>query len=183
MKKIIYKNKIYLDTDPPTINNINLYGNHSLKDLGFIDALYPIGCYYETSNGNFNPEAQWGGQWELEIEGQIHVTKDTTHFTTISGALRNQSDGGSINSIVATHTHYFGYDNVSHTHRAIAQRDHYEDGSSYDALQAWQSGFGSGEYYSMNAGNHTHTLAANGVSGAGRNMPPHINVYRWHRIG
>ena len=182
MKKNIFKNKIYLNTEPPTINNIQLYGNHSLRDLGFIDVLYPIGCYYETSNGSFNPEAQWGGQWELEIEGQIHVNKSIDHFTTISGALRNQSDGGSPNSIVVTHAHYYMSDAPQHTHSTIASRSGYNDTGSYDAMVPYQFGI-NGSYYSANAGNHTHTLIAQGVSGVGRNMPPYICVYRWHRIG
>ena len=183
MKKIVYKDNIYLNTSPPTINNINLYGNHSLKDLGFINALYPIGCYYETSNGNFNPEAQWGGQWELEIEGQIHVAQEATVFPTIAGALNNQSDGGTINSIVAAHTHNYWIGDVNHAHSTIAMRPDYDETGNLDAMVTWGWLGYSATCYSSNAGNHTHTLASNGVSGAGRNMPPHINVYRWHRIG
>ena len=53
---------------------------------------YPVGCYFETSDGTFNPNVEWGGTWVLETEGQVHVSAGNNY--TVSGALSNTSDGG-----------------------------------------------------------------------------------------
>ena len=62
----------------------------------FLDLFYPVGSYYETSNGDFNPNNEWGGVWEKELEGQVHVSSGSNY--TISGAIaddgRGTSDGG-----------------------------------------------------------------------------------------
>ena len=49
----------------------------------FLDMFYPVGSYYETSDGNFNPNVKWGGTWELESGGNVHI-----------GAGGNYSIGG-----------------------------------------------------------------------------------------
>ena len=41
--------------------------------LSMIDYFYPVGSYYETSDGTFDPNVTFGGTWELEIEGQVHI--------------------------------------------------------------------------------------------------------------
>lgn len=39
----------------------------------FADMLYPVGSYYDTSDPNFDPNVAWGGVWELEDEGLVHI--------------------------------------------------------------------------------------------------------------
>lgn len=36
--------------------------------------IYPIGCYFETSDIDFNPEEAWGGEWEEVSSGRWHRT-------------------------------------------------------------------------------------------------------------
>lgn len=39
----------------------------------FLDLFYPVGSYYETQNATFDPNTAWGGTWELEEEGLVHI--------------------------------------------------------------------------------------------------------------
>lgn len=57
-----------------------------------LDVFYPVGSYYETSDADFDPNYEWGGVWELETSGQVHVSAGTGY--SIAGALDNSSDGG-----------------------------------------------------------------------------------------
>lgn len=36
--------------------------------------IYPIGSYYETSDGDFDPNKVWGGEWEEVSAGRWHRT-------------------------------------------------------------------------------------------------------------
>lgn len=57
-----------------------------------INLLYPIGCYFETSNSDFNPNRSWQGTvWELEASGLVHVSADETD----GGKYPVNSRGGS----------------------------------------------------------------------------------------
>lgn len=37
-------------------------------------AIYPIGCYFETSDSDFDPNKVWGGEWEDLGSGRWHRT-------------------------------------------------------------------------------------------------------------
>ena len=78
---------------------------NDLKNVinSLLPIFYPVGSYYETSDTNFNPNVVWGGQWELETAGQVHVSSGTGY--PISGALTNNSDGGNKDAIVPYHNH------------------------------------------------------------------------------
>ena len=39
--------------------------------IDILNMFYPVGCYFYTSNGNFNPNTEWGGNWTLVEEGQV----------------------------------------------------------------------------------------------------------------
>ena len=67
------------------------------------NVLYPVGCYFETSDGSFNPNTAWGGTWVKEIAGQVHVSAGSGY--AVSGALNNTSDGGSKDAIIPYHQH------------------------------------------------------------------------------
>ena len=34
--------------------------------------VYPIGCYFETSDIDFDPNRRWGGNWEEVSTGRWH---------------------------------------------------------------------------------------------------------------
>lgn len=74
-----------------------------LKELlaHMIDVIYPVGCYFETSDTTFNPNTDIGGTWVLELAGQVHVSAGTGY--SVSGALTNTSDGGA-----TSHQHTVG---------------------------------------------------------------------------
>lgn len=50
-----------------------------------IDVLYPVGCYFETSDTTFDPNVSWGGTWVEDSVGKVTVSQDTndTDFDTI----------------------------------------------------------------------------------------------------
>ena len=133
-----------------------------------IDALLPVGSYYETSDSTFDPNISWVGTWVLETEGQVHVSAGTNY--PVSGALTNTSDGGA-----ATHT--LTTDEMpSHDHNGAAY---------YDGIKISNGAYGgSGSGQALNTaatGNHSIQTASTGGGQAHNNMQPHINVYRWHR--
>ena len=65
-----------------------------------IDFFYPVGCYFETSDIDFNPNVSWHGAWVLETAGQVHVSAGTGY--SVNGAMSNVSDGGATTYTVPT---------------------------------------------------------------------------------
>lgn len=53
------------ETGATPINATNL--NNIQTQL--LDLFYPIGCYFETSNTEFDPNTSWGGTWEKITDG------------------------------------------------------------------------------------------------------------------
>jgi hypothetical protein len=49
------------------------------------DALYPVGSYYETSDSTFNPNEQWSGTWEKEME-QTAMGSSASHVANTTGS-------------------------------------------------------------------------------------------------
>lgn len=90
--------------------------NNVFKTL--LDYFYPVGSYYETSKSQaeFDPNVSWGGTWELETSGQVHVSAGTGY--SVAGALTNTSDGGTTD--VPYHRHNVAQFSTggesSHTH-------------------------------------------------------------------
>ena len=111
-------NEIATQSEAITQNDLKAVMNSMLN------IFYPIGSYYETSDTTFNPNTAWGGTWELEASGQVHVSAGTGY--SISGALTNTSDGGSpyiqahshgfTNPIIPDHVHPMG----GHTHASTS---------------------------------------------------------------
>lgn len=152
-----------------------------VKGMGILDMFYPVGSYYETSDTSFNPNTAWGGTWELETAGQVHVSSGTGY--TVSGATTNTTDGGS--PYIQEHTHAFTQPKIPNHHHSMGN--------------IWSNGTGSSQayQYSNSRALMTRSTATDGgggsctggavgaVSGAttgnAGNMPPYIVVNRWHR--
>lgn len=161
-----------------------------------IDILYPVGSYFETSNVGFDPNETWGGTWELEVEGQCHVSGAASGTYQVSGALNNTTDGGAATHALtpdqtAMKAHNHG---MSHTHTM----NHY-----HNMTNQWSNGSGSEGAYTMSssrvlkhrytAGPSTNTTGGSSAANtsavlqtiangsAHNNMQPYIVVYRWHR--
>lgn len=162
---------------------------NDLKNVinSLLPIFYPVGSYYETSDTTFNPNTEWGGTWELELAGQVHVSSGTGY--SVSGALTNTSDGGSKDAIVPYHRH-----SVSAVSGAITGGSH-----NHATYRKQNAGSGTARYIpdadssangvSTNSKTHTHDLPAHntnyeGTSGntTNANMQPYIVVNRWHRI-
>ena len=157
----------------------------------FTDFFYPVGSYYETSDTSFDPNVSWGGTWQLETEGQVHISSGTNY--AVSGALANTTDGGAstvtlTTSEIPSHTHgskslvggftsrrlYSDYQNI------------YVDGICSVSLKTQTaSSVIQGASPNQNPDkitiNATHEHDSVGGGGAHNNMPPYIIVNRWHR--
>jgi hypothetical protein len=125
---------------------------------------YPVGSYYETSDSSFDPNTAWGGTWELETEGQVHVSAGSTYG--VSGALSNTTDGGE-------KTHTLSVNEMpSHAHAL------YYYNTSGDKSFGYQ--------YQNKGRQSTEATSGSGIVNTGggqahNNMQPYIVVNRWHR--
>ena len=82
-----------------------------------IDLIYPIGCYFETSNPTFDPNLEFGGTWVEETPGMVHISAGTGypfgHANDNNGV--GAQDGGS--PYIQEHSHTFnGGALPTHTH-------------------------------------------------------------------
>ena len=66
----------------------------------FMDALYshvyPVGCYFETTDLFFNPNTAFGGTWELEQEGLVHVSGSVGYGQPYPVSTETTKDGGDV---------------------------------------------------------------------------------------
>ena len=185
MKKIRFKNKRYQSL-PISINNISLTHNTeaNLSNSLFVDFFYPVGTYYTTRNTSFDPNTTWGGTWELEIIGQLHVSASKTGSYRVSGALSNTSDGGYTNQVLVSHTHSAP---ASGDHNHLVGKkvvDNYKKGTSRDSIMQWS--YSTNYFWSSTDGAHSHTYylpveSSQDIS-TNSNYPYYRGVKRWHRI-
>lgn len=141
--------------------------------------LYPVGSYFWTSDGTFNPQTAWGGTWEKMDEGLVLVSAGTNY--PISAGVH--SDGGSKDAVLVAHTHTVSGGAHSHPISSKYKEDELASGSA--KTQYTSNGNKTSTALSTiasNTGTHTHTVSTNGVSGTGKNMPPYKNAYCWHRV-
>lgn len=144
-----------------------------------LDKYYPVGSYYETSDSTFDPNTAWGGTWELELEGQVHVSAGSNY--TVSGALSNTTDGGES-------THTLTVNELPKVEGSFDLRP-WHSGSADGAIQINATGvFGrttgstqTGVQTSGTSASSFKTTLSFGANKAHNNLQPYINVYRWHR--
>ena len=115
--------------------------------------VYPIGSYYETSDGSFDPNVTWGGTWVLDSKGKVTVARDEndTDFDTLG------ETGGSKELQAHTHT------------TTLVVRDN--SGTGQTTFQSGNSG---------TAVQRSYTSSSAGTGNSG-NLQPYIVVNRWHR--
>ncbi len=170
-------------------------GDYSGNLKSIFDLFYPVGSYYETSDADFNPNSAWGGTWELEASGKVHVSAGTGY--TIGNT------GGSADAIVPYHRHGVGTlsaGDYSHNHATGSSgysfytiessgtfgRDNVSRGSTTTYKYQYSAAAVSRKS-TTDTDKHSHTVtgatAYAGTDGntAGANMPPYIVVNRWHR--
>lgn len=81
----------------PANDNLTSYPDGLFKcemDIGgrgFLDYIYPVGSYYETSDTTFNPNTSWGGTWSKVTEGYFLQATETAANVgnTVSAGLPN----------------------------------------------------------------------------------------------
>ena len=157
----------------------------------FVDAIYPVGSYYETSDTTFDPNTYFGGTWVLETEGQVHVSAGTGY--AVSGALTNTSDGGEethtlVASEIPSHTHGSVSLNGTLTQRRFGANYQNAYGGGIVTISTSAAGSSAalasqGASYAADRANinATHEHSSVGGDGAHNNMQPYIVVNRWHR--
>lgn len=151
---------------------------------GASDFIYPIGAYYWTSDGDFDPNNSFSGSWE-KIDAGVTLVSAGTGYTVQPGTAK---DGGS--PYIQAHTHGFTQPKIPNHSHSMGNR--------------WSGGSGSNNAYTMSA-NRTLTsistssdggggactggsvnavtgLPSGQTTGSSGNMPPYKCAYCWHRV-
>lgn len=171
---ITFEDKVSISQNPsvPDKNKISSSDVNQIKtaiNSGLLNLIYPVGCYFETSDDDFNPNTSWGGTWELETDGTVLVSKSSE-----SGSAFNTTVG----SIVGEEEHTLTVDELAeHVHKGL---EFWNKAVTFDA--------GSGEGYNLQYGNSINPgyVAGLWTNESGGNQP-HNNVQpskiinRWHR--
>lgn len=156
-----------------------------------IDAIYPVGCYFETTDTTFDPNTTFGGTWILEDEGLVHISSGTNY----SVSNLSQDGGAKQTSYTPQGTNdgtAISIDQMpSHNHTLQMTRN----GLYFNAV--WYVGYGSGTnrgginynetsagaspYISKTGGGKTHSHTFRGTAATLNVMQPYKIVNRWHR--
>lgn len=71
---------------------VTLTGETSYEKL--LNLFYPVGCYFETTDGSFDPNTAWGGTWEKVPSGRfIQATTGSDAGETVAAGLPNITGG------------------------------------------------------------------------------------------
>lgn len=78
---ITFEDKVTMAQNPsiPDKNKITSDDINQIKDAinsGLLNLIYPVGCYFETSDDSFNPNTSWGEVWQLDSVGKITISQD-----------------------------------------------------------------------------------------------------------
>ncbi len=147
---------------------------YNIKDAiarEMIENFFPVGSYYETSDGAFDPNETWAGTWVLENDGRVHICTSSSHEAGSTGGAEtvklNANQCG-----VPAHTHGFTRPSVSVTQPAfsvVSSGAHNHIASSWESKKAasgsgqpvpraWNNPDRDGQFYTNGSGAHTHSL-------------------------
>lgn len=142
---------------PKYLDESGLAHYHEKLIALMLDTIYPVGCYFETSDTSFDPNTAWGGTWAEDTAGRVLVAQDSGTFATIG------AEGGE-------ETHKLTIAEMpSHRHTTTTA-------GSRGKAQAQTSG-SSGYAWNADGGNSGFT----GGDGAHNNLQPYKVIKRWHR--
>lgn len=173
----------------------DLLNRPTIPTMGqILNAIYPVGSYYWTSDSNFNPQTAIGGTWE-KIDPGVTLVSAGTGYTVQTGTT---ADGGaktvtlSENEMPA-HTHgektltgsfkarHYGTSGtgaqIVYTPSGIVRIQ--TDSTDVGKINQGGTSGGRSEIVSINA-THEHNSVGSGQ--AHENMPPYKAAYCWHRI-
>lgn len=152
------------------------YGNERIPTGGLtlttiFNAVYPVGCYYETSDTNFNPNNSFVGTWVLEEDGTALVSSSST-----SGSIFNDTVGTTVGEEKHTLT---ANEMPSHGHSLTPNNNIYAynyGGTAETAVPtASDVGKTQGRYYQTISASNTGGGQAHNI------VQPSKIVNRWHR--
>ena len=173
------------------------------------DATYPIGSYYETSDTSFNPNNEFVGEWELEVEGLVHISAGTNYNvsandqdggnTTISYTPAGSNTGGKVNSHTLTTTElpkmsgsaYFrrtsGNGDICFSASGVFSRHTINtSNASYNQIASSTTTYKDQLNFNVGGdGGHDHGFTQPTFTGTQATlnvMQPYKIVNRWHRI-
>lgn len=124
-----------------------------------LNTIYPVGCYFHTSDGNFDPNTDIGGAWSLLGEGQVLLSAGSNYTagTQYGGNTKNYTPAGSIGSTTLTDA------NIAHGHSFTQPKI---PAHSHSMGNNWSSGSGSKTAY-MTTGNRSQTSKSTATDGGG----------------
>lgn len=146
------------------------FKDHANIVRALFDFIHPVGSYYETSDTSFNPNTTWGGTWELEAEGLVHIGAGSTYSVGDTGGEE---------------THTLTTDEMpSHSHNPANGTAYAFVETDADVSLSRRSAGGSttSNYITSTKAFYRHTATnSKGGGDAHNNMQPYIVVNRWHR--
>lgn len=137
-----------------------------------LDFFYPVGSYYETSDGSFDPNIEWGGTWVEDTSGFVTVAQDNGVFNTVGDT------GGTQSNTITNDNIPRGLISVSHI--ASMEGEFYSEGIVTKGRGAGLPREGSVASLSQTTYSHTYTFGKASPD-AMTNLQPYIVVKRWHR--
>lgn len=171
--------------------NIPAVFHKGVKGVGLLDYIHPVGSIVYINNSSFDPNIEWGGNWE-RIKGRfIFGADDQTYKLNSQGGglshtlkteelpvhshsinINNASSSGSIGSVFSTGT--TGGTSGPFT-RTVGTKRNYQK-SDTTPVNAWKSVSWSYTH------KHTATSANVGSGKAFNIIPAYKAVYIWERI-
>lgn len=157
-----------------------------------LDAFYPVGSYYETSDSNFDPNTEWGGTWSSETIKNVHIVDEGTSG---NWTYRKWSDGTaecweavslSSGSFTATGNVYYrsasGYSFPSSLFNAAPVVDVNADMGNVGAASALNITSSSFAIYTMSAVSTARAVSFSVYAvGTWKTYSAPTAIYRWHR--
>lgn len=193
----------YTETDPtvPSWAKASTKPTYTASEIsGLLDMFYPVGSFYETTDDSFDPNTAWGGTWERESEGLVHIGSGSGYTAGATGGATASatSDHTLTTSQIPAHTHGSkslvgtfqvrrggtdgSTDVVGRPYTGIVSTD--QTGSTVAASIATSSNQSHvRDVITINA-THEHTSVGGGGShnhGSVSTMQPYVVVNRWHR--
>lgn len=155
------------------------------------DMVYPVGCYFETTDTDFDPNEVFVGTWVLEAEGLVHISSGENY--TVSNL--NQDGGTSTTSYTPQGTNdgtAISIDQMpNHNHTLQMTRNGqyfnaiwfggYASGTGRGGINYNETSAGASPYISKTGGGKTHSHTFRGTSTTLDNMQPYKIVNRWYR--
>ena len=127
---------------------------------------YPIGSYYETSDSTFDPNVTFGGTWEKEEEGLVHIGSGTNYAIGATGGEKTHKLTSSESGM------------PNHRHLDCGGGYNVHDAGSWATRTAPANQTGNTPFIN----NQTYTSYESAdASSAHNNMQPYVVVNRWHR--